>query len=102
MIGFSAFKTRKPRSFDYRPRFYNAEAEAREVRKRELLGDQPKDPNQTPGTETKPYKPGQYIGEMRMRTGIIANRQHEKQKANMIRVVIFVVAMLALVWYIFS
>jgi hypothetical protein len=36
---FSFFKTRKVRQFDYTPRYYDEEAEARAQRKRELAGD---------------------------------------------------------------
>ena len=35
------FYTPKPRQFDYRPRYYDPEKEAREKRREELLGARP-------------------------------------------------------------
>lgn len=99
MIGFTAFKTRKPRAFDYRPRYYNPEQEAREQRKHEILGDQQ---TETAPDQEKAYKPGQYIGALRMRRGVIANRNQERRKSNLIRVVIFLLLGLVALWYIFS
>lgn len=61
MIKFTAFRTQKPRKFNYIPRYYDPEQEAREERRKQVLGivDEP-------GGE---YVPGQYIrsGQMRSR-----------------------------------
>lgn len=56
MLGLGAFR-RKPREFEYKPRFYDPEKEARDERRRELFGDQ----SESPQGDGKEYKPGQYI-----------------------------------------
>ncbi len=97
MFGFSAFKTRKPRDFDYRPRYFDPEKEAREERRREVLGEKAFDDGD------KEYKPGMYIGELRMRRGIIADRrQRAKSRAGSMRLVIFIVLVVVLAVYYFS
>lgn len=59
MLKFTAFSTKKPRQFEYKPRFYDPEKEAREKRKRELLGPEAID------IEGE-YEPGQYIKRQRL------------------------------------
>ena len=105
MLGFTAFKTRKPREFDYRPRFYDPEQEAREERKKELRAE--RELASENGGEVRhdsDYTPGQYIGQMRMRRGIIADRRNRKtnKRATSIRMAIIVVFLVLLAWYIFS
>ncbi len=53
MLGFTPFK-RRANKFNYIPRFYDPEKEAREERRAELRGER----RDTPKEE---YKPGQYI-----------------------------------------
>lgn len=60
MLKFTAFTTKKPRQFEYKPRFYNPEKEAREERKKELLGIDPEE------EKDGEYKPGQYIRKQRL------------------------------------
>ncbi len=64
MFGFNGIFGAKPRRFDYRPRYYDLEQEAREQRKRDVLGDdyadKYKDEEQLEA-EKKAYKPGAYI-----------------------------------------
>ena len=52
------FYTPKPRQFDYRPRYYDPEKEAREKRREELLGARP-------ATEGE-YVPGDMLRRRRM------------------------------------
>lgn len=108
MMIFGAFKVRKPRGYDYKPRYYNPEQEAREERKREVLArnmaekglscEESEGAGHSEGGR-KEYQPGQYIGEMRMRRGISSARKFERRKMNLTRVIIFVVLMLIAVWY---
>ena len=105
MIGFTAFKTRKPREFDYRPRFYDPEQEAREERKKELRAEKEllsEDHGEV--HHDSDYVPGQYIGQLRMRRGIIADRRNQKvnKRAASVRMFIIVIFLLLLAWYIFS
>jgi len=102
MIGFTAFKTRKPREFNYRPRYYDPEQEAWEGRKkevradREMLGDTFKDSDEE-------YVPGQYVRQIRIRRGVTARRMAEKKnKAGNVRIIILIVLSLALLWWVFS
>lgn len=53
MLGFSPFKKR-PNKFNYIPRFYDPEKEAREERRAELRGERAEDAD-------REYRPGQYI-----------------------------------------
>ncbi len=63
------FTQRKPRGFDYKPRFYDPEVEAREERKRIVLGEKYKAPAKA-GTasdgssgEGSDYVPGAFLRE---------------------------------------
>lgn len=53
MLGFSPFKKR-PNQFNYTPRYYDPEKEAREERRAELRGERSEDAN-------REYRPGMYI-----------------------------------------
>lgn len=53
MLGFSPFKKR-PNKFNYIPRYFDPEKEAREERRAELRGERS-------GDEGREYEPGQYI-----------------------------------------
>jgi hypothetical protein len=64
MFGFNGIFGAKPRRFDYKPRYYDLEQEAREQRKREVLGDDYADKYKTDEqkeAEKRGYKPGVYI-----------------------------------------
>ncbi|MCC8035808.1 MAG: hypothetical protein LIO77_07770 [Rikenellaceae bacterium] len=54
MIKFTAFRTRKPRQFNYIPRYYDPEQEARDQRRKQVLGISDVD-------EGGEYVPGKYI-----------------------------------------
>lgn len=86
--------TPKPRTFEYKPRFYDPAKEEWEAKKKELLGDDYK------GDEGKEYRPGQYIGELRIRRGIIANRdKKQRQQRRTLRSLLFLVLLLAFAWW---
>lgn len=53
MLGFTPFK-RRPNKFNYIPRYYDPEKEARELRRAELRGERAADSD-------REYTPGQYI-----------------------------------------
>ncbi len=84
----------KPRAFEYKPRFYDPVKEEWEAKKREVLGEDyvPK--------EGEEYRPGQYIGELRIRRGIIADRQQKEMKQRRtLRSIILLVLLAAFAWW---
>ncbi len=93
MLGFGAFR-RKPRQFEYRPLHYDPQQEAREQRRKELLGEDAESPM---AGASKEYKPGQYI-----QRGFRQNSlsQHEKvSQRKMIRSIAALIMLAAiLIW----
>ncbi len=66
------FHQRKPRAFNYQPRYYDPESEAREERKRIVLGEKYRSPQQRARDAAKAagedvgednYAPGSYLRE---------------------------------------
>ncbi len=61
------FSQRKPRGFNYTPRYYDPEAEAREERKKIVLGEKYRSPAQRASEEKgqgdAEYVPGSYLRE---------------------------------------
>ncbi|MCD8186968.1 MAG: hypothetical protein LUD68_11235 [Rikenellaceae bacterium] len=95
---FSFFNTRKPRQFDYRPRYYDPAQEEREARKRELLGE-----DYQPAEGEQAYKPGQYIRQMRIRRGIIADREKkQRQQRRTLRSIILLALLCAFAWWLMT
>ena len=95
---FKLVHTPKPRQFEYNPRFYDPEKEEREARKRAVLGDSYEGPD-----GPAEYKPGQYIQELRIRRGIIAERDkiHRKQRRSL-RMIIMLVLLVLLGWWLMT
>jgi hypothetical protein len=69
-MGAIFFSQRKPRGFNYRPRYYDPEAEARAERKRVVLGDRYRTPEERARDEARAagqdvaepeYSPGAYL-----------------------------------------
>lgn len=90
LIGFG----RKPRQFEYKPRYWDPEAEEREARRRKILGD-----DYVEGE----YRPGMYIRERRMLRMQAQDRERaERQKRNSIRTVIFLVGAMAVLYLMFN
>ncbi len=76
--------TAKPRKFEYKPRYYDPEKEAREQRRDELLGARP--------SQGGDYVPGEII---RSRMGARREALHQRRKGKG-KTIILVVAILAL------
>lgn len=53
------FRQRKPRSFNYTPRYYDRAEEAREERKKQVLGDRYAPP--AGNGEESAYRPGEHV-----------------------------------------
>ena len=80
MLGFKGFG-RKPRQFEYKPRYWDPEAEEREARRRMLLGEEYAEGE---------YKPGMYIRERRLLRMQERERERaQRSKRTAIRTVIF-------------
>lgn len=110
MAMFPFFRQNKPRQFDYRPRFFDPEAEAREKRKREVLGENymenyyPKEecPKKNSSDLDDDYIPGRYLQDLRIRRGIIADRRaQEKKRMTMTRIILFIVLLALVVWWLY-
>ena len=64
-------KTRKPRQFEYKPRFYDPDKEELENRKREVLGHDYKKKYDDPDSRSEG---------IHLRRGIVADRQKKEHK----------------------
>ena len=93
MLGLGAFR-RKPRTFEYKPRHYDPEAERREERRKELLGEGYTPPNQ----ENKEYKPGDYVRHMHIRRGIAGPREKSSRQSTAIRIAAVICLLALLIW----
>ncbi len=98
MLGFSFFGNRQPRKFQYRPRYYDPDKEELEQRKRMMLGDKYEE------SKDGEYKPGQYIRDMRLRRGIVADRQRRERKMRRRQwiIVLALALLLFMLWYLFK
>ncbi|MBQ4280245.1 MAG: hypothetical protein IJC16_09880 [Rikenellaceae bacterium] len=95
MLGLGAFR-RKPRTFEYKPRHFDPEAERREERRRELLGDDYTAPG--PAGDTG-YKPGDYVRKRHIGRGIAGKRVRISKQSMAMRIAA-VLCLLALVLWI--
>lgn len=91
MIGLGGLGSRnKPRIFGYKPRHFDPEKEAREERKRIILGEE---------YQQGESRPGLLIRENRMRRMQAQNTRAQKaSKVTLIRTVIFVLLVLAILY----
>jgi hypothetical protein len=104
---------RKPRGFNYRPRFYDPEAEARESHKRVVLGEKYRSPEQLrreeeaiaagkdPGAAAAEYVPGAYLREhVAARRGHVADvmRKRRRKLPGLPILVALLAALLAVAW----
>ena len=93
MLGLSAFR-RKPRQFEYKPRFFDPEKDAREERKKMILGE---DYSDTPDEAAKEYVAGQYIRRhMRARRGWATEKSHGRRQRVTRRAVILLIFLIVL------
>lgn len=89
MLSFLPFKE-KPRRFDYKPLYFDPEKEAREERKKQVLGESYTRMNDD-GTP-KEYIPGEFIRELKIRRGVIATQERgSKIRSSSVRMLVFVV-----------
>lgn len=94
MLKFTAFKTKKPRQFEYKPRYYDPEKEARDKRKAELLGPDAE------GILEGEYKPGQYIKANMMRSKAMADRKKKEDKlTRLIRITVAAALLLLIAFF---
>lgn len=92
MIGFSGLGGgRKPRSFEYKPRHFDDQAEAREERRRAILGEKYGEGD---------YQPGVLIREGRMRRLQERERGGQRRtKRTLIRTAIFFILVVAVLYF---
>lgn len=95
------FNQRKSRAFNYTPRYYSPEQEAREERKKEVLGERYK----APGETTEEYVPGsfvrQHVSARRNNTEneIFRRRKRKRQSMTTLAIVLFVLILIVWVMY---
>lgn len=90
---FFNFKS-KARQFQYKPRHYDPDAEAREARRRMILGE-----DYAEGE----YKPGMYIRERRLLRLQEQDRlRRERNKQTWLRSIIFLVLALLVLYFMFN
>ncbi len=86
------FSQRKPKPFDYKPRYYDPEKERRELRRKELCGPDAYTPQQE-------YKPGMYLREQaRDRRSHHISRDRDAKRNSMLRLAV-ILALLVLIAY---
>lgn len=99
MLGFKGVFARKPRQFDYKPRYYDPEKEARDQRRRELgidpLGE---------ADAKEDYVPGKYIKrDMYARRGLgqSGGYRHKSTKI-FLRLAIMLAIFILAVWWVMN
>ena len=94
MLGLGAFR-RKPRTFEYKPRHFDPEAERREERRRELLGDNYTPPEHTGEVE---YKPGDYVRKRHINRGIAGKQVRISKQSVAIRIAAVLCLLALILW----
>ncbi|MEG1607152.1 MAG: hypothetical protein RR931_06140 [Mucinivorans sp.] len=94
MLGFSFGGTRKPRQFEYKPRYWDPEKEAREERRRQILGED--------YTSDNGHKPGMLILEGRLRRMQHAERTKRGSRTVLLRTAIFVILVFGVLYFMTS
>lgn len=90
MLGFSPVK-RHANKFNYIPRYYDPEKEARDQRRAELRGERAEDAD-------KEYRPGQYI--RTQREARMARRSNDREQGQM-KIVKMAIAVVLVILFIF-
>ncbi len=106
------FSQRKPRGFNYKPRYYDPDAEAREERKKIVLGEKYRSPAQraqdeaaedTTGENGAPeYVPGSYLREhiaARRSTHAADVMRKRRKKSRSVPVLLGILVLIALIVY---
>ncbi len=91
MFGIRVFGINKPRTFRMHSRYWDKEADEKELRKREILGDK-YDP------QNKEYQPGSIIREGQMRRLQHSRRTSGGARTTLIRSVIFLALAFAVLY----
>lgn len=93
------FNQRKPKAFNYIPRTYDPAKEAREERKKEVLGERYKAPG---GERPEDYVPGNYLREhvnsRRNNTENDMFRRRKRKRHNMTILAAILVLLMLIVW----
>ena len=98
------FNHRKPRPFNYTPRYYDPDKEAREERKKIVLGEKYKAPGERDEPE-KEYVPGSYLREHvhnrrnNMQGEIFKRRKRKRQSMTVLAAVLAVLVLLVWLMY---
>lgn len=93
MLGFTPFK-RHPNKFNYIPRYYDPEKEAREQRRAELRGERA-------GGEEREYRPGQYIRTQRDARAVRRSREEEKGRMRVLKMAVGAVLVLLFIYILY-
>ena len=104
------FNQRKPRGFNYKPRYYDPDAEERENRKKIVLGDKYRSPAQRTADATRAaggaipddnYVPGTYLREhISARRGAHAADTMRKRRRKTHSIPILIAVLAAIVFFI--
>lgn len=98
MFGFRGVFNRKPRQFDYKPRYYDQEQERREQRKRELLGADYQEKYKTEEQRKADYVPGRYLRDsIKVRRGIGSSAKDNSSMG--LRIVVIIIALALAAWW---
>lgn len=91
MLGFSPFK-KHANKFNYVPRYYDPEKEAREERRAEMRGERAEDAD-------RPYRPGQYIRTQReARAARIERENQDRSRSRMFKIVLGIVVAVIVIY----
>ncbi len=89
------FSQRKPKAFDYKPRYYDPEKERREQRRRELCGPDTYHPNEE-------YKPGMYLrNQIRERRAYRISKDRDAKRNSMLRLAVILVLLVLVAYLMF-
>lgn len=98
------FNHRKPRPFNYTPRYYDPEQEAREERKKEVLGERYKAPGEQQ-EEGGEYVPGSFLRQQvsarRNNTENEIFKRRKKKRKNMTVLAMVLFVLILLVWLLY-
>lgn len=93
MLGFTPFK-RHPNKFNYIPRYYDPEKEAREQRRAELRGERAEDAD-------REYQPGQYIHTQREARDARRSNEEERGRIRVLKMAVGAVLVLLFIYLLY-
>lgn len=102
MMKITMLKRARPRGFNYRPRYYDPAQEAREERRKQVLGADYQEAYQD--EQEKSYVPGQYLrsGGIRRPTSGISSRLAAKKRPSSRLIIIALVLLVAAALWLFQ